>query len=40
MTTFLDTKSVVVGAALALWLPLAWRWVKRHSNTQVHRINQ
>lgn len=20
--------------------PLAWRWLSRHSNTQVHRINQ
>lgn len=25
---------------VAVVAPLAWRWFSRHSNTQVHRINQ
>lgn len=33
-------KGILAGVALALLVPLGWRWVKRHSDTQVHRINQ
>jgi hypothetical protein len=28
------------GAALAVALPLLWRWFARTTNTQVHRVNQ
>lgn len=35
-----DAKSVTLGVAVAIGVPLTWLWVKRHSNTQVHRINQ
>lgn len=44
MKNTLDRKSVVLGAAAAAAItavaPRAWRWLKRHSNTQVHRINK
>lgn len=40
MTAGGNAKGVLAGLALALVVPLGWRWARRHSNTQVHRINQ
>lgn len=31
---------LLAGAALAVALPLSWRWFARTTNTQVHRVNQ
>jgi hypothetical protein len=32
--------TLLIGAGLALAVPVLWRWIARTANTQVHRINQ
>jgi hypothetical protein len=30
---------MIAGAALAVAIPMLWRWISRTSDTQVHRID-
>lgn len=35
------SRRFIIGALLAIAAGVAgWRWIGRHTNTQVHRINQ
>jgi hypothetical protein len=31
---------MLIGAVLAVSIPMLWRWIARTSDTQVHRIHQ